>query len=143
MKTVKGYCREGCGACCSWMAVPIRTSEEAQRYRSMKRGERVTIPLHANTHDWVHFLTTRGAEIDGAEVAVQLDDAEKPVRVGTYAGSPAAYLRTTCPMLVEGWKCSLHGTPDKPRVCSDWPTPADDVWIVEDVCTYEITDEAT
>ena len=138
---IAGDCSD-CGACCRVVAMPIRQRTARRLIRTKPTGE-VTLPLaHADNKPWTYFLKTHGAEVGRLRVTFKLRDTPRPVRVGSYGpqGALVAYLSVDCPEQ-DGWRCKLFGTPERPEVCGKWPQPADDLHIVEGVCTYKIVDE--
>lgn len=128
----------GCGLCCKTIGLP-----DTGEYTINTDEGTVTVPLHDNPSDaWLKFLAARGAHVENGTISLKFrPGAREPVIRIRYGPNrvPILLVKHTCPQLDEenDASCRLHGTPEFPEVCKNYPTIYDDLSIVPD-CSYRI-----
>ncbi len=112
-----GGCTKGCGACCEAMLLPLDPR----------------ILFNPAFDDYMHW-----AELHGVRFIKQKD----PMSLDSYGKEMdkiSAWIPLQCKELQEDKGCGLAGSPDRPVMCSNFPTLPSTLGGLEEICTYKFT----
>ena len=65
---------------------------------------------------------------------IALKSVTREGQTGAFASIPLK-----CSKLTTDLKCSVHGTPEKPNLCNEWPFDPSNLVGLEDRCTFSFT----
>jgi hypothetical protein len=136
MKRLGDCCQ--CSLCCRSLALPIPNPGAARR---TSLGLRVPLPIVVNP-DVRHFYRMRGLRLAEDSVEVPLPP-NAPAVVGHLGKFLVVRVPHVCAQLDQRGRCRVHGTPDYPKACAEFPrTPADLVDVAEQ-CSYHFVEGET
>ncbi len=96
---------------------------------------RAALPINTWQDD---YLEARGARVNGK--MFELDNVRTYRLIHGKGPFPHALLGHTCPHLTGAGACDLHGTPQKPEACKNFPMSTVDFSLIPN-CGYHLEED--